>query len=312
MKQRDNYIDVAKGLAMFLIVRIHTECMSPLGVPYPIIAVPFFFFLSGMYDRSECPLSKWITKTFKSLVITGVIWNTLGYLYIMLLQYVKDGNPNWGCILEWPFAGDGTVWFLAVLFMTKLLLALLVKIPLSQLVMFALTIAIAWYSSLFHPYVLVDRVLTAIPLYYAGKLIYPHLGKIINNKVLAVIGMACIIYMWQNPFPYTMVEMSIGVNGLYYPIYLLMTFLAFAPCLYISKKLDNWKWMANYGTKTLGTLVLHPLMLHTCAITLNRMFVPESPIWFAIFFTAYIVVCILCYYVTIYIEHYCPVLLGKF
>ena len=128
MKQRDNYIDVAKGLAMLMIVRIHTECMGGAGIPYPIIAVPFFLFLSGMYDKSELPIAKWLPKTFKSLIVTGIIWNVIGYLYLMFLQYVKDGNPNWGIILDWPFAGDGTVWFLAVLFVTKLLIALLVKI----------------------------------------------------------------------------------------------------------------------------------------------------------------------------------------
>lgn len=120
--------------------------------------------------------------------------------------------------------------------MTKLLLALLVKIPLPKLSMFVLTIVIAWGSSIFHSYVLVDRVLTALLLYYAGKLLYPHLGKLIDNKILAFIGVFCILYLWQYSFPYTMVETSVGMNGVYYPIYLLMSFLAFFPCLYVSKK----------------------------------------------------------------------------
>lgn len=312
MKQRDSYIDVAKGLAMLFIIRIHTECMGPLGVPYPIIAVPFFFFLSGMYDKSERPFFEWLPKTFKSLIVTGFIWNTIGYLYKMGLQYLKDGNPDWQCILEWPFSGDGTVWFLAVLFATKLLLALIIKIPLPRLLLLAFVVGIAWISSIVHPYAWIDKVLTALPLYYAGKLLYPHLNQVIENKTLNIIGLACIIYIWLQPFPYTLVEMSIDMDGLLYPAYLMMTFMAFVPCLYASKKLQSWKWMANYGTKTLGTLVLHPLMLHTCAIVLNRLFIPESVLWFTTFIIAYIVVCILCYYITLYIEHYCPVLLGKF
>lgn len=147
MKQRDNYIDVAKGLVMLLIVRIHTECMSPLGVPYPIIAVPFFFFLSGMYDKSDLPLSQWLPKTFKSLMVTCIIWEAIGYSYLMSLQYVKDGNPDWGCILREPFAGDGPVWFLATLFAAKLLIALIVKIRMPKSFLVTITICIAWLSS---------------------------------------------------------------------------------------------------------------------------------------------------------------------
>lgn len=120
-----------------------------------------------------------------------------------------------------------------------------------------------------------------------------------------------IIYMWFFTFPYTLVEMTPGIKGLYYPLYLLMTFLSFVPLLWVSKRLENWKWMANYGTKTLGILVLHPLMLHTSAVILNRLFTPESIIWYVAFLSAFIVICILCYYVTLLIEHYCPILFGK-
>ena len=40
-KQRDLYVDVAKGIAMLLVVRIHSEVFGVLQVPYPIIAVPY-------------------------------------------------------------------------------------------------------------------------------------------------------------------------------------------------------------------------------------------------------------------------------
>lgn len=312
MRQRDSYIDVAKGLAMLMIVRIHTECMGVARVPYPIIAVPFFFFLSGLYDKSERPLSQWLPKTFNSLVVTAFLWDIIGYSYQLFLQYIKNGNPNWWSIIENPFVGDGTVWFLVVLFMTKLLTAIMVKFPLPKYVLFLMTIAFAWISSVLHPYIWIDRILTALPIYYAGKLMYPYLDNISKNKTLLICGGGSLLYMWLFSFPSTLVEMSVGMNGLYYPVYLFITFMSFVPFLFISKKLENWKWMANYGTKTLGTLVFHPLLLHTCAICLNRLFTPESTIWYITFMTAYVVVCILCYYLTLLIERYCPVLLGKF
>lgn len=45
--KRDEFVDVAKGIAMLLVVRIHTEVFGVINAPYPVIAVPFFFFISG-------------------------------------------------------------------------------------------------------------------------------------------------------------------------------------------------------------------------------------------------------------------------
>ena len=52
-KQRDTYVDIAKGIAILLVVRIHTEVFAVLPAPYPIVAVPLFFFLSGFYDNTN-------------------------------------------------------------------------------------------------------------------------------------------------------------------------------------------------------------------------------------------------------------------
>ena len=62
---------------------------------------------------------------------------------------------------------------------------------------------------------------------------------------------------------------------------------------------------------TKPTDVLHPLMLHTCAVILNRVFIPSSGTWIVAFLFAYILVCIVSYYCTLLIIKHCPVLLGR-
>lgn len=53
-KKRDDYVDIAKGLCIILIVVIHSEVMGYLGmVKYTYFAVPLFFYMSGFYDKSE-------------------------------------------------------------------------------------------------------------------------------------------------------------------------------------------------------------------------------------------------------------------
>ena len=53
IKHRDNFIDVAKGIGIMLIISIHTEVFGVMGYPLSFIAVPVFFFMSGFYDRAE-------------------------------------------------------------------------------------------------------------------------------------------------------------------------------------------------------------------------------------------------------------------
>jgi fucose 4-O-acetylase-like acetyltransferase len=64
IKDRDTFVDIAKGIGMLMIVRIHTEVFSTISCPYPIIAVPLFFFLSGFYDNTTKPLKEWLPKSF--------------------------------------------------------------------------------------------------------------------------------------------------------------------------------------------------------------------------------------------------------
>ena len=74
MKQRDVYVDVAKGLCMLLIICIHTEVFCVIGLRFTFIAVPMFFFMSGFYDRSERPMLDWLPRTAQRLVMPALIW----------------------------------------------------------------------------------------------------------------------------------------------------------------------------------------------------------------------------------------------
>lgn len=42
MKERDKFVDIAKGIGILLIVCIHTEVFDVIGMPLAFIAVPVF------------------------------------------------------------------------------------------------------------------------------------------------------------------------------------------------------------------------------------------------------------------------------
>lgn len=127
-KQRDTYVDVAKGIGIMLIVTIHTEVFGVMGYPLAFLAVPVFFFMSGFYDRSERPFCQWLTKSLRTLILPAIIWVLVVTAYIKLLGYAKD--RSWG---DNPFdlynmvGYNGPAWFLFALLYAKLLTWGLIK-----------------------------------------------------------------------------------------------------------------------------------------------------------------------------------------
>jgi fucose 4-O-acetylase-like acetyltransferase len=311
MNKRDTFVDVAKGIAMLMVVRIHTEVFGEINAPYPIIAVPLFFFLSGFYDKSNRPIKEWLTKAFKSLIITAIIWIVIKTLYLGVLSYIKDGSYPYSVISFIGSFKPGVMWFLFALFYAKIGMWIVSKTKLPDYIMFPLSMflgAIVYRTNL--P-LLLDEGIAALPFYYLGKICYPYIkNDSYYLKWLALIGILCLGLMVMPWYHTVLVPISSWISLYMYPVYFFMTALSFATVIWLSKKLGNQKWLSSYGTQTLGILVLHPLMLHTIAIVLNRTFDKGSMPWIIIFLVVYVIVCIISYYLSLLISKYCPFMLG--
>ena len=175
MKQRDIYVDVAKGICMLLIICIHTEVFGVIGMPLTFIAVPMFFFMSGFYDHSERAWSQWLVKSAGSLLMPAFAWCIIGALYLNLLTYFKSGEVNFVFDVYSPCHYDGPAWFLLSLFFTKIIIGVLARTRLSQYLLFPLCFGIGYLGSKYQMPLNIDEALAAVPLYYCGKFIYPKL-----------------------------------------------------------------------------------------------------------------------------------------
>lgn len=309
-KQRDEFVDVAKGIAMLLVVRIHTEVFSTIHAPYPVVAVPLFFFLSGFYDNTDKPLHIWLPKTFKRILLVGFIWVFIRFAYLSLLHFLKDGTVEVNLTWENPMIGDGATWFLFALFYARCFTWLISQTHISKWIILPILVLFGGLISRVNLPLLIDEGIAALPFYFAGKVVYPYIKS--NWEVIkwfAIIGFCCILTMPMAWFPWVFISYAKD-SPLLYPVFYLMAICSFATIIWVSKKLEKQKWLANYGTQTLGILVLHPLMLHTCAVILNRVLVKGSILWIALFICAYIIVCVACYYLSLWISKHIPILLG--
>ena len=166
---------------MLLVVRVHTEVFNVTHAPYPIIAVPLFFFLSGFYDNTDKPLSVWLPKTFKRLFLVGIIWVAISFAYVSVLHYLKERtfvvNFSW----ESPLIGGGVTWFLFALFYAKCFTWLISQIHISKWIVLPILILTGGWISQTNLPLLLDEGIAALPFYYAGKVAYPFIKSNWNS-----------------------------------------------------------------------------------------------------------------------------------
>lgn len=308
--KRDTFVDIAKGIGMLMIVRIHTEVFNTISCPYPIIAVPLFFFLSGFYDNTTKPLKEWLPKTFQSLFLVGVIWVLISFTYLSLLSYIKDHTIFVDFSWENPVIAGGVEWFLFALFLAKLGMWIIHRSRLPHWLVLTILIGLGGGMSRIDLPLLIDEGIAALPFYYAGFICYPYIKKHLTYlKWPALFGMVCIFLMQMNWFPYVLVPYS-DKPIIMYPVFFLMTLLSFMSILWLGNLLQHQEWLTKFGRQTLGVLVIHPLISHTIAVSLNRLFEVGSTIWMVSFLLAYIMICLVSYYLTIYINKHISFLLG--
>lgn len=311
-RKRDTYVDVAKAIGILLIVSIHTEVFGVMGYPLSFIAVPVFFFMSGFYDRSERNIGQWLPKSLKTLILPAIIWILIATAYGKILGYAKD--RSWG---ENPFSlynmtgGNGPAWFLFALLYAKVLTWGMIRIKLPKFVLWGGSLLIGYAGMNINMPLLFDEGCAALPFYVTGKLAYPYLREIMENKGLLVAGIITLcLYLWHL-VSFMIVPQSNGNFAPYYLVALGLMLLCFVPFLFISEKLQNQKWLVSLGQHSLGIMLLHAPMCHTAAVILNRVFEPASLYWIVSFLIAYVCIVFVSYWGTVLIERYIPIMLGK-
>lgn len=317
---RETYIDIAKGISMIMIVRIHTECAYEMNLPYPIIAVPFFFFLSGFFDKSERPCRMWLKKNAYSLLIPAFIWSLLTWIFVSFLSCCKNGyweNMEIPFPTSLPFIGNGVTWFLVALFWVKVLVGLSERlisknIRFRKWLMYICVVSLCWGLAGIDMPLMIDEGLAALPFYLLGKNLYPIIKQICANNIIVITCLLLSFVMLWSLFPAAVISYNTKCYSiLLYPLFGFIIIGSFFPLLRLSMFLGKCTWLSEYGQQTLGVLVIHPLCLHMFAVVLNRIFVRGTTEWFIGYIIAFVVTIIVSFYLTKLIRIKCPFLLGK-
>lgn len=163
MSQREQWIDIGKGIAIILMVIGHTSIPSVLSNFIWAFHMPFFFIVSGWVTHwDKTSVKEFIIRRCKTLLIPFVV-----YSIIVLALYSQLGINKWQDMLLHGWGGYA-LWFIPVLFVASLIAKLVMSQKGVSLV-WAIVILIAIGAIFRYFHVALPWTLSTVP--YATALI---------------------------------------------------------------------------------------------------------------------------------------------
>lgn len=198
---RDNSIDIAKGIGIFLVVWGHQFSNCPIFNWIYLFHMPLFFFLGGCFIKDE-KYSIFLYKKVRTLLTPFIIFY-LGSLLLKIIIYkMREGNLNF--MQDLDFYALSTInyplWFIVCLFVSLNIYYFIRKIPYKFVI---ITIITAIGTIFFHykinlPFFL-TQALVAILFIYLGEKAYNNVKK--NKYILITLMLTLPLYIyagWNN------------------------------------------------------------------------------------------------------------------
>ena len=282
MSDRNLTISVCKGIGIILMVIGHSGCPRPIHDFIYLFHMPLFFIITGFLFKKkylEEPLiflkrkletlykpffiSKFIILAICIIndIITGTDLMHAGYLNNFLKILLFTGQYD---IL-------GSLWFLKSLFFSNIIVFILLyiqqtkKLHKSFSLLFSFILLIIGYFIHYHwgqiTYDIQRELITPI-LLIIGIYIKQYISKISHNILLAILAFLLILFS-SKYFTF-----DIAGSVIYNPIiYIIFSIIGFYLIYMLSTKIQNIKFLAYIGDKSLSILLLHQIAFYTLQIT---------------------------------------------
>lgn len=321
--KRIEWLDITKGLGIFLVVIGHTGIPNVLSAWIWSFHMPFFFLVSGMLFNylKYSTLFAFIKKRLITLILPYIIFSIIVYIWAKVLNYdLFKLRFN-----ELYYGWNGlALWFIPVLFTTEICFYVVKKYCKKVLyIVFAIclfaVLGYFCYLNNFHLIFKLEVFLTSILFYGVGNLFYKYVIHffehtkisilIIEFPILLVLSFYLAVYniprldMASNTighFFYTYMAAFIGIS--------LIFLLSFA----ISKSKNNFvinigQLFSYLGKNTFVILAFHQIVLMNLKMIFERFSIPfylNSGIRHLLMWS-------ILFLLILSINSYCPWVLGK-
>lgn len=263
MKERLDYVDIAKGIGLILVVCSHSDAFGLMWYMMDM-CIPIFFFCSGYTYKTKGTFKEAMTKKLRKLLVPYLFFNLVmfcvfchfsfrelvGILYSRYSLYPLDVTPN----VKFFTSGNYPMWYLTSMIVSYFLFYFLVyyeKYKHILMLVYALLILCFMNSPILLPWSIDTAPLTAM-LIYVGMKIRKH-GFITMNfyQVLILV----LLYIGLRSVGGEL-NISVREYGTSVAIYFLLAIIAPFVILWVSRYLEG-----TFVGKCLLTLGMHSLTI---------------------------------------------------
>ena len=261
-KKRILWLDILRGIAMFLVIYGHTTQNVQIQKYIYSFHMPLFFIISGMaeiFQKTE-GTKEFVKKKIKTLVIPYFLLNLL----MFPITYINDRiratsrfsikeyliGTIYSNTMNSYSASSNATWFILTLFLTELLFFFMKKITKNDKELFYLTsiLALAGYANSiskwkYHGPWHIQVVFTAVAFYYIGYIFMKNIDSIkeLFNKKINTLIYVVVLFVIGMYFAYnnTRVSLTADKYGSFLYFYIAALSLSFALILFTMKFLDR-------------------------------------------------------------------------
>lgn len=274
-KERIEYIDLAKGVCILLVVIMHVTPHIGGGFPALMcLRMPLYYFLSGMFFRAYDGFSSFLKKKTDRLLIPFVAWYFIGYaIHYFKVLAIGDSEHEYlltDLFLE-PEFYNGSIWFLLSLFWCNLLYYFVhqtsPKIWIQGLLVLSFAI-IGWVWSFadYHNFLYIGSSLISLPFFFIGRQMVANnlIRNEKNPKIDILTALSCLalavacLTLPAEPFKiqFYLNHLSSGNPALLYVTSISLVILTLIICKYVK----HIPYVSFLGRFSIIVLVTHMLL----------------------------------------------------
>lgn len=278
---RLDFIDLAKGIGMFMVIYLHITINYPAkeniyggshwdGFVHSMF-MPLFFVLSGLFFSTKLSFKEWIVKKANRMLVPFVMFYLLTYLINVILVTFFHVEFKSGFSYEDIFVvfhkdvfPNSAIWFLLALFWSSIIMYWILRLSAKFVIQSALvflSFAVGYVLDCQHINIplYVDTAFSAVPFLYAGYLAKKgHVFRRLDEckgaarmVIVAAVGLVCFVFDWNWGQGGSMVNNQ-GVSFLF----LLSGFTGSVACIcvaYILKRIPLVSYVGKYSMLVLCT-----------------------------------------------------------
>lgn len=320
-ENRAEWVDVLRGIAVFLVVLGHIFVRYPFHLIVNPIKMPIIYFIAGYVASFSKPLKQIAMNRFKQLFIPLLVFSLfpLRILYYLFITKSTASLLNY----LYQFSVGKINWFIYSFFISSVLFAAAFKLVKGNKAAFGgICLAFFIVGILTKDIPVMDiwcinTALTGMLFMYCGFLMKNHQVYAFDSKIIVSLNaIVYIVLIWVSYQFYNGMELNFHTCEYYNIVICLCLFFTgvvvcrFAAIQFCSKCQGCLKrFLVQFGQNTIVVYLIAPYYSAAVYYGINILLHQQNPGFFLSFIVA-TVSCILGYYTSLLCKRYFPFLLG--